>query len=164
LRRVIQVVDAILTRLLSYLVVIVLFSMVGLAFLQVVLRNLFSSGIPWVDIILRNLVLWIGMLGGALATRYSRQISMDVFSRLCGQKLRIILAWISGIFTIGVCIFLAAASWRLVASEREFGGILYGAIPLWYAQVVIPVGFGLIGLQVIFNLLLGRFSSELNDR
>ena len=50
------------------LVSIVLF-MVLMAFLQVILRNIFDMGIIWGDILLRHLVLWIGFIGASLATK-----------------------------------------------------------------------------------------------
>lgn len=155
-RRIITVFDSTLQKTLSSLVVFVLLTMVGMSFLQVVLRNFFDSGIPWIDVVLRNLVLWVGMLGGALATRGGRQISIDLFSRLPYPKFKTALAWISGLFTILICFYMAKASQEFLLSEKEFNTMLYGSIPIWYAQLALPWGFSIIGLEVLLNLLFGN--------
>ncbi len=156
MRRVIAAFDKILTLIVSVLVSIVLVSMVGLSFSQVVLRNIFDSGIPWADVILRHMVLWICMLGGVLATRQGRQISIDILTRISGDKVKTVLYWVGSLFTLAVLFFLMRASSEFVMGEREFGSKLYGIIPAWYAQIIIPAGFLLIALQVVLNIALGR--------
>ena len=42
-----------------------------LAVLQIIMRNMFSSGIVWADPLLKIMVLWLGMLGALYATRKS---------------------------------------------------------------------------------------------
>ena len=49
------------------LVVALIFAMVGLSFMQVLLRIFFHSGIVWLDPLLRHMVLWAGLTGAALA-------------------------------------------------------------------------------------------------
>jgi len=63
------------------LVVIVLF-MVFMAFLQVILRNVFDYGVIWGDILLRQLVLWVGFIGASLATKNDKHINIDALRRL----------------------------------------------------------------------------------
>ncbi|MGH7406129.1 MAG: TRAP transporter small permease, partial [Candidatus Methylomirabilales bacterium] len=54
-------IDAFFAKAEQVLIVIVLTAMLLLAFLQVLLRNAWDSGLPWVDILLRHLVLWLGI-------------------------------------------------------------------------------------------------------
>ena len=49
--------------------------------LQIILRNVFHSGLLWADPLMRHIVLWLGCLGAALATTSARHINIDVFSR-----------------------------------------------------------------------------------
>ncbi|MFQ5804565.1 MAG: TRAP transporter small permease, partial [Candidatus Methylomirabilales bacterium] len=71
-------VDDFLAKLEQILIVTILTVTVLLAFLQVLLRNLGGIGLPWVEILLRNLVLWLGMAGASLATKQGRHIRIDV--------------------------------------------------------------------------------------
>ena len=60
--------DEMIDRVEQTLVVSFLGFMIFIAFLQIVLRNDFSTGLDWGDSLLRNLVLWIGFIGATLAT------------------------------------------------------------------------------------------------
>ena len=67
-------IDEYLAKLERILIVTTLTGMLLLAFLQVVLRNLWGLGLPWVDILLRHVVLWLAIVGASLATRMKRHI------------------------------------------------------------------------------------------
>src|SRR5512139_2469052 len=70
-----------ISRVEQTLVVSFLGFMIFIAFLQIVLRNFFSTGLDWGDPLLRNLVLWIGFIGATLATREGKHINIDIISR-----------------------------------------------------------------------------------
>jgi TRAP-type C4-dicarboxylate transport system permease small subunit len=57
-----------LGRVEKFLIVVMLSMMILVAFLQIVLRNAFSTGISWGDPLVRYLVLWVGFIGASLAT------------------------------------------------------------------------------------------------
>ncbi|HEB84935.1 MAG TPA: TRAP transporter small permease, partial [Bacteroidetes bacterium] len=156
MRRFLLSLDRGLNRIAGAIVVITLLVMVLISFLQVVLRNLAGSGLPWADVLLRHLVLWVGFFGAVIATRQGRQIKIDVVGRFAPPATRRLLAWATGLFTIVVCILLTRASLQFVAGERQFGSLLYARFPAWYAELAIPLGFALIALQVLLNLFLGR--------
>jgi TRAP-type C4-dicarboxylate transport system permease small subunit len=73
--------DAVIEQLEQILLVILLSSMILIAFLQIVLRNFFATGLSWGDPLVRNLVLWIGFIGATLATREGKHINIDLVSR-----------------------------------------------------------------------------------
>ncbi len=157
MKRILGAIDRYLAYAVSTLLAVLLLTMVGLSFFQVFLRNLFDTGIPWADVVLRHMVLWVGMFGATLATRQGRQISIDALSRFIKPKFRRGLSWIVGVFTLVVTYSLARASVVFVSGERAFGSELPGtAIPVWVAQLIIPIGFSLIGFQLLLNLALGR--------
>ncbi|MCZ6661066.1 MAG: TRAP transporter small permease [bacterium] len=137
--------------------------MVGLAFAQVVLRNIFRLGLPWADIVLRHMVLWAGFLGASLATRQGRHIAIDVASRFLPPVAR---RWLSTALSLAaciICLFLASAAWTFVAAERLGQGLLLQGFPVWWAQVIIPVGFGLMAFR--FGLRSALFAlGQLEER
>lgn len=159
-RRGVSAVDRGLNAAVSVLVVVLLLGMVLLSFTQVLLRNIFGGGIAWADVVLRHLVLAVGMFGAVIATRQGRQISIDVISRIVGPRMRIALGWIAGFFTITISVLMARAAIVFVASEKAFSSEIGSGLKAWPFETVIPVGFGLIALQVVINLLLGRGNSE----
>ena len=74
-------VDRAIDRVETAIVVLFVSAMMVIAFLQIFLRNVFTTGLSWGDMILRNLVLWIGFIGATLATREGKHINIDVISR-----------------------------------------------------------------------------------
>jgi len=132
--------------------------MVLMAFTQVLLRNFFDSGILWGDIFLRHLVLWVGFIGASLATRDEKHISIDALSRLAAPRFLPYVKIITDIATIVVCVILANAGYKFVASEKEAHTILFkinwlGDIPAWIFQLIIPLGFGLIAFRFFLKLV-----------
>ncbi len=153
MQKIISGIDKGLMRIENLLIILLLSVMVLMAFLQVVLRNLFSMGILWADIFLRHLVLWVGFIGASLATRESKHINIDILTRfVSGAKqpyFKIFIDLISG----GVCVILARAGYKFLRYEIEAGTTLFNDIPAWLFQLIIPVGFALIGFRFILNLV-----------
>lgn len=160
MKRALQRVDQLLAAVVSTLVVFFLSSMVLISFTQVILRNFFSTGIGWGDVVLRYLVIAVGMFGATLAARQGRQISIDVFSRILPEAARKVVTWLIGLFTIVVSSAMGQAAIVFVRGEHEFGTEIYPGLEAWYFQLVIPIGFFLIAFQVLLNLLLGRKIAE----
>ena len=90
------------SRIEDGLLVVMMAAMIVLALAQIVLRNLFSTGWVWADPLLRNLVLWVGLIGATAATREDRQITVDVLSRLLSERVRAGARVVTDLFTAGV--------------------------------------------------------------
>lgn len=147
-----------LTRLEFGFLVLFLGSMVLLSFLQVVLRNIFGTGIVWADTIIRHLVLWAGFTGAALATMEERHISIDALTKFFSPRVKRISHIITWLFAIVICFFLADASWTFVMDERVAGGELVLSIPTWVAILVIPVGYVLLAFHFLVKMLEDVFT------
>ena len=151
--KILDTVNTWIARFESALIVIILSAMILLAFLQVLLRNFFDEGLLWGDILLRHLVLWVGFLGASLATRDQKHISIDLFGRLLSGRGRQIAGVITNIFSVFVGYLLTDASWYFVMDEKSMGTTIFNDIPIWYFQVIIPIGFGLITFRFLINTL-----------
>ncbi|GJQ21449.1 MAG: hypothetical protein HBSIN02_18040 [Bacteroidia bacterium] len=149
--------DESLGRLEGVLLIILLSMMVLLAFVQVILRNVFSESLIWGEILLRHLVLWIGFLGAARATGEDRHISIDAFARFLPARARAIVRVITNAFAITVCYFLLRASLTFIGDEVDFGSVVYGEVPSWYSQMIIPVGFGLMMIHFAVRIAAGIY-------
>ncbi|PCI36576.1 MAG: hypothetical protein COB53_09060 [Elusimicrobia bacterium] len=125
--------------------------MVCLAFLQVVLRGVFHSGILWADSFLKHLVLWVGFIGASVAAHENKQFAMDAMTRLFHGKVRSLVDLIVAAFTAGVCVVLTHASWTFIEMERESASILFSIgswhAPAWIFQVILPAGFALLAFH-----------------
>jgi TRAP-type C4-dicarboxylate transport system permease small subunit len=124
-----------------------LIAMLGLGASQIVLRNFLDSGLAWGDEALRIMVLWLALLGAVAASRDDRHISIDVMSRILPSRSRAAVAALVNLFTSVVCLVLAWYGWVFVAEAREYEDTLFGNLPAWWFQLIIPVAFLLIGYR-----------------
>ncbi|MDP2883921.1 MAG: TRAP transporter small permease [Ignavibacteria bacterium] len=147
-------IDKALTKAEEIILITLLSVMVVMAFLQVVLRNLFSSGIFWADILLRHLLLWLGFLGAAIATSENRHINIDALRRFFSPRVRSAVEVLTDLFAAGICFLLAKASWTFVQGEIAGRSTVFENIPSWYAQIIIPVGFGLLVVHFVIRAIL----------
>lgn len=139
------------------ILVLMLAVIILLAFLQVILRNIFSEGILWADPLLRHMVLWLGFLGASLATQKEKHINIDLITRFLSPKRTNLMRILTNLFAAGVCWFLTEAGWTFLQNERETDDILLtiGAqeFQAWWFQVIIPVGFGLMTFRFLIHVI-----------
>jgi C4-dicarboxylate transporter DctQ subunit len=144
----------------SILLIIILFSMILLAFLQVILRNFFSTSIFWGDTFLRHLVLWIAFIGASLATKENRHINIDVLSRSLPKSAKKVTGIIVNLFASTVCFFLLRAAITFLKYEKQSGSTLFKEIPVWIFQMIIAIGFGLMMLRFFIHALENVISKK----
>lgn len=123
-------------------------ALIVLAALQIALRNLGGPSLPWMDPLLRSLVLWLGLLGALVATRERRHIRIDLLPRLLPPRWAKACERLAAALAALVCALLAWQAVRLVADERSFGAIAFLGIPVWVLQLVLPLSFGLMALRM----------------
>lgn len=135
------------------LLITLLALMVSLAGIQILFRNLLDMSILGVDQLLRLLVLWIALLGAVAASREGKHIRMDVLSRWLPGRVRASTQVLTDLFTIGACLLLAWHAVRFVQSERAANEMVFGALPMWLAQLILPAAFALIALRYLLLLV-----------
>ena len=143
--------DETLGRVEKIFVALMLSVMILLAFLQIVLRNAFSSGISWGDPLVRYLVLWVGFIGASLATKDGKHITIEVFSGWFSGAGRRYLKAISHLVSAFICGLLTFAGWTFVQNEAQMGGTTFLDLPAWIPQIIIPVTFALMALRFGFR-------------
>ena len=120
-----------LGRVEKILVAAMLSVMILLAFLQIVLRNVFSTGISWGDPLVRYLVLWVGFIGASLATKEGKHITIEIFSRWFSGQRSLYLKAISYLVSAFVCGLLTFAGWTFVQNEAQMGTTTFLKTPAW---------------------------------
>jgi len=124
--------DAILALLLS--------SMISVAAIQVLLRNLFDSGLYWGDSLVRVMVLWVAMIGAMVASRDDSHIRIDIVGRFLSDRYKPIVSRVTHLFTMLVLAMFAWASFEFVQYEFEEGALAFGQIPAWVCEAIMPLG------------------------
>ena len=157
-----SLVDRFFAKLVEALLIAILISMTLLVVGQVVLRNLFASGIVWGDVAARHMVLWVAFLGAMLATRGRKHIAIDAVTRLLPRRPRNLVRIILDTLACVVSFLLARASLMFVLEERAMGMELISGVPAWVAQTVIPFGFAMISLEYAVGVVLDIWRIHIN--
>lgn len=133
-------------------VTLLLLSMILLAFLQVIMRNVFNQGIPWADSVVRLLVIWVAFLGAALATKLEQNLTIEVLTKYMPERGKHLSSAIVKIFAVIICLFIFKASLMFIEQERSTGALFIHLFPDWWKYLVIPVSFLLIPFHLSFSI------------
>jgi TRAP-type C4-dicarboxylate transport system permease small subunit len=131
------------------LLVVLLTAMILIAGAQILLRNLFDSAILWADPLLRVAVLWVGMIGAMVATRYDKQITIDAVSRFLPKHWKFRLRVVTDFFTAAVSAVVAWSAFRLMMADRADGGMTIAFVPVWVCESILPVAFAVIAVRYL---------------
>ncbi len=148
--------DEAIGRAEQLLLVVFLGFIILVAFLQIVLRNFFFTGLDWGDSLVRNLVLWIGFLGATLATKEDKHINIDVVSRWLPSLGKRLVALITHLFSFCICCLLTYAAVKFIKNEVQMEQMTFLNIPAWVPELILPLTFVLMtfrfGLRSFRNL------------
>jgi len=138
-----------LRRFENGLLALLVLILVGLASAQIVLRDFFQTGIAWADPLMRDLVLWTGMLGALAAVRDDRHIALDLADRFLAPHARRIARRVTLGFTSVLCAAMCWYSCKLVYLDFAGATATNGMriVPAWVPEAILPVGFGLMALR-----------------
>lgn len=143
-----------LIQLETWLAAASLLLLLALALLQILIRNLFDSGIADADTLTRYLVLYVTFLGAAVAVDRDRHIKIDVCcTMLKPATLRKLYRPMRALAAV-VCAFFTDAAIRFWLDSWEFAPDYEQWLVL--VGLIIPVGFALLTLQFVLASILGQ--------
>ena len=123
--------------------------MITIAVFQIILRNLFDSGMNFGDELIRILVLWISLVGAMVASRNNSHINIDLVSRYLPDPVKRLSTVLVGIFTSFICAAMAYFSLNFVLMEKSEGIIAFSDIPAWACESIIPLTFAVISFRYL---------------
>ncbi len=133
------------------LAISVFFAITLLPFYEVFARLLKLKTIPASQIIIQHLTLWIGFLGAVLATRQNKLLALTQKPLFVPDKEFDFGRWFSKSISFIILCALFWGSIQLIKTEFQFPIDIAPYIPRWVAQLIIPIGFFFIALEVIIR-------------
>jgi len=118
---------------------------------EILLRKLLQTGLSGATAFQQHLTLLIGLLGGALAARDRRLLALSTLLNVLKGQWQVLARVFSSAFAAGISVFLCVAAAQLVQAEKAAGKILAYGIPVWTIQLVMPLGFGVIALRLLWR-------------
>lgn len=134
--------------------------MMVLAVGQIVLREIFNSGIIWADELLKLAVLWLAMIAAIAACRENRHIRIDALSHLLPTHFIRVTRVIVDLFAAAVCCAIAWQTYRYLQLEIEFQDTVLIDTPAWIAHAIVPLAFVLTGYRFVIGALKQAFGTD----
>lgn len=128
---------------------LILAIMMVLPIAEIVLRAIFHRGISGSTIVVQHLTLLVGMLGGAIAAREARLLSLSTLPALLKGRWKTVAGVLSSSLAAAITVFLCIASVQFVLTERESHNVLAYNIPIWTVELALPIGFAVVAWRLI---------------
>ena len=129
--------------------ILLLVGMAVLPLLEIVGRRAWRTGIPGSNALVQHATLWIGLLGGAIAARDGRLLSLGRLPDRFPEPYRRILSAFAASVSTATSLLLAWSGFQLVRAEWAEQRHIVPYLPLWVAEGVIPAGFILIAWRLV---------------
>jgi len=125
--------------------------MAFLPVLELLLRAVFNTGIMGSTEYVQELALWVGFLGAMLTSREERHLSLSSGLKIIPAKFEGVTKTLAQIASTAVAAGLFWASLQLVLVEMDSPDTVGGLIPIWMAESILPLSFGVITLRFILK-------------
>lgn len=136
-----------LEKIERFLAVMLYLLLIGMISVTIIARNLFHYSSHRLLELSPTVVLWLALVGAALALKHHRHIKIELLLRLLPKKTRLAAMVLTNLFAMIVTALLAWVAVPFVLNEAAlFGG--WG----WVA-VCFPVFFGVAFLRFFLELL-----------
>ena len=133
------------------LAISVFFAITFLPFYDIIARIFQLKSIPASQVIIQHLTLWTGFLGAVLATRQNKLLALTTKPLFISDDNFDFGRWISKSVSFIILCALIWGSIQLIKSEFQFTIDIAPHIPRWAAQIIMPIGFIFIALEVIIR-------------
>ncbi len=138
-------------RLENWSIASALLAMMTLPILEIFLRQ-FDTGIFGSAAILQHLVLFTAMIGGVIAARENRLLSLSTIVTFLKGGYATAAKSVSSSISVFVSSALCIGSWLYTFNENsDFEQLLFVGFPLYWAKLIMPFGFGLLTLRLIWH-------------
>jgi len=107
------------------------------------------------DDLIRHLTLVVGMLGGMVAAREGRLLSMGTIVQAVPARWQSTVHALAGFVATVVCAVLTLAAWQFVSQEAATSSALAFGVPRIALQAVMPAGFAFITLRLAGHAAAG---------
>jgi len=114
-------------------------------------RPLGGFHIPGSSAYVQQLTLWLAFLGGLLAAREGKHLTLSTGMFLGESRFALPARVVSQATAAAVAAVLCYASYKLVLADREMARILPIGVPEWVSECIMPLALALIALRFVMH-------------
>jgi len=140
-----------LTKCVETFMVISFIFLIGITFMQVLSRYIFSFSFAWSEELTRYIFVWMIFVGASLGFRYKSHIALDLVLSLMPPLGRRIMEFINAVAILVLLGVLIYYGWNttLVAMKQN-SPALY--LPMGYVYASIPIGSVVTAIFILTGL------------
>lgn len=132
-----------------------------LIFVQVVLRYLFSIGIPWVEEVSLYMAIAVTFMAASTAIPRGMHLSLEVLDTILPPRLLYLFRNLSLIAGLAFAILFAWVSFELMQRTARFGQTAASFdMPMWPIYAILPVSGAFMALRFLEALILPAPDTE----
>lgn len=139
------------TRLENLVATLALGAVMALPLAEIVWRKTTGQGILGAGPIANWLTMWVGLLGGAVAARDGKLLTLATGEFIPKGRLGESAHILSGFVGSMIAAIFAAGGWKLVETYRQGGDVIATLVPMWIGVLVLPVGFALVAIRLAWR-------------
>jgi TRAP-type C4-dicarboxylate transport system permease small subunit len=144
----------------NFALVSLLSTMIVVAVAQIVLREVFNTGLVWASELLKLIVLWLTMFAAIAACRDDRHIRIDAISHLLPPSAIRVTRVVVDLFAAVVCAAVSYHAFRNLQLEIEFEETVLLDFPAWIAHAIVPIGFIVMGYRFVVSAAQKALGSD----
>lgn len=141
-----------INTVIKYFLILMMFVMVVVVFLQVVYRFVLDNPLAWTEETARYLLVWITFLGAAYAMGSKAHIGVDLFMNMLPKSLRKILLIITTLLSL--VFFAVMVTQGYILSQRTMMQTSPAmGLPMGYVYLVIPISGVLLMINLLYTVI-----------
>ncbi len=156
----IRVFERFILKLEEIFIVLSLATLVLFQILQVFFRYVLSSPLGWVDETSRFLLVWMVMIGSAYAVQKIAHFHVDFLVEKFSSRMNKLANVIVTIFSIIFVAILMVSSTQYLQDTKGKVSAAMG-VPIEIVNFAIPVGFTLMAIHLVLNIILKNTKEEI---
>ena len=142
----------------AYIIGIIMAYTTVIMIIEVIGRYLFAHSFSWSEELVRYSFAWFTMLGASYAVREKANICVDGLLKKLPEKLAVVIEVIGEVLCIAFMLFLTVSAAKYVVFIHNGGSMASATrIPMAYVYASVPVGFLLISIRMIADVVKRLF-------
>lgn len=138
----------------AYIIGIIMLYTTVIMTIEVIGRYFFAHSFSWSEELVRYSFAWFTMLGASYAVREKANICVDGLLKKLPEKLATVIEMVGQLLCIAFMLYLTYAAAKYTMFIYNGGSTASATgIPMAYVYASVPVGFLLISLRMIIDIL-----------
>ena len=144
---------AAITRAALWIATLACFAGFALVCYAVIMREVFRSPLSWDDEVGGWLMLATVMFAAAAAQKSGEHVAVDSLLDRAGPRVRRVVIGIGLVLVAAAAVIMTYEGWATAAFSRSIPMLSDIGLPLWWFQALVPLGFVLLLLVVVVQLI-----------